>query len=111
MHASNTPDLTLLDHPIWHSLTTTHAHLALGNGLARRYPPEIGPLAALREPTPEAWAELAALTPTGDVVVLFLDQKPAPPIGWELIRDGKLVQMICPSVPDVPATDHPLIPL
>ena len=111
MHASNTPDLTLLDHPIWHSLITTHAHLALGNGLARRYPPEIGPLAALREPTPEAWAELAALTPTGDVVVLFLDQKPAPPIGWELIRDGKLVQMICPSVPDVPATDHPLIPL
>jgi ribosomal protein S18 acetylase RimI-like enzyme len=111
MHASNAQDFALLDHPIWHSLTTTHAHLALGTSLARRYPPEIGPLAALREPTPEAYAELAALTPAGDVVVLFLDEKPTTPIGWELVRDGRLVQMLCPVAPDVPATDHPLIPL
>lgn len=111
MQVRNTPDVTLLNHPIWHSLTTTHAHLALGTGLARRYPSEIGPLAALRETTPEAWAELAALTPAGDIVVLFLDEMPTPPSGWELLRDGKLIQMVCLSTPHVPAIDHPLIPL
>jgi GNAT superfamily N-acetyltransferase len=111
MRASKTPDVTLLDHPIWYSLTTTHKYLALGTGLARRYPSDIGPLSALREPTPEAYAELAALTPAGDIVVLFLDDKPSPPIGWELIRDGKLVQMLCPSEPNVPTIDHPILPL
>src|SRR5580698_6164924 len=111
MYASNAIDVSLLDHPIWHSLTTTHAHIALGTGLARRYPSEIGPLSALRELTPEAWAELASITPAGDIVALFLDEKPSPPIGWEIVRDGMLVQMLCPSVPDVPVTDHPLISL
>lgn len=46
----------LLDNPIWNSLATRHAHLALGerigHGLACRYPSDIGPLSAFQEPTP-----------------------------------------------------------
>jgi hypothetical protein len=47
----------LLDNPIWNSLTTNHAPLALGAGrahdLALRYHADIGPLSAFQELTPE----------------------------------------------------------
>ena len=35
--------------PIWSALTTTHPSFALGNDLARRYPPDISPMAAVRD--------------------------------------------------------------
>src|ERR1700730_15053588 len=64
---------SLLDNPIWNSLATQHAHLAIGadigHGLARRYPSDIGPLTAVQELTPEAYADLAAVVPEGDVAV------------------------------------------
>jgi predicted GNAT family acetyltransferase len=94
----------LLDDPIWNSLCTGHAHLAVGadvgRGLARRYPREIGPLSAVLEPTDEAYADLAMIVPEGDIAVLFLQEAAKAPAGWELIRDGALVQMICREVPE-----------
>ena len=35
-----------LDNPIWFALTTEHQTLARSHGLARRYPPDVSPLAA-----------------------------------------------------------------
>jgi predicted GNAT family acetyltransferase len=100
------PNDALLDNPIWHSLAGRHAHLAVGaeagRGLVRRYPAEIGPLAALREATPEAYAELAALVPEGDHAVLFFMGTAAIPEGWQLVRGGTLVQMVCPVAPEEP---------
>ena len=93
---------TLLDNPIWSSLVTRHAPLALGSGLARRYPSDIGPLSALHEPTAEAYADLAAIVPEGDIAVLFLDEPARLPAGWQLVRDGALVQMTCPAVTEQP---------
>jgi ribosomal protein S18 acetylase RimI-like enzyme len=105
----------VLDNPIWSSLTTRHAHLALGadtgHGLARRYPSDIGPLSALQGPTPEAYADLATIIPNGDIAVLFLQNPATPPAGWQLIRDGALVQMICPAIPDQPSLPEPILPL
>jgi ribosomal protein S18 acetylase RimI-like enzyme len=105
----------LLDNPIWNSLVTRHSHFALGertgNGLARRYPSDIGPLSALQEPTPEAYADLAAIVPQGDIAVLFLEDKPEVPSGWELLRDGTLVQMVCPMIPDQPSIDDAIFTL
>jgi ribosomal protein S18 acetylase RimI-like enzyme len=96
----------LLDNPVWHSLTGHHAHLAVGaevgRGLVRRYPAEIGPLAAFQEATPEAYAELASVVPEGDLAVLFFEEKPGIPAGWQLLREGTLVQMVCPVAPEVP---------
>jgi ribosomal protein S18 acetylase RimI-like enzyme len=93
----------LLDNPMWSSLMTDHADLALGaqvgRGLARRYPAEIGPLSAFQEPTAEAYADLELLIPEGDVAALFLHKKAELPEGWELLRDGTLVQMICRQTP------------
>jgi len=105
----------LLDNPIWNSLATRHAHLALGarvgHGLARRYPTDIGPLSAFQEPTPEAYADLAAIVPEGDVAVLFLEDLPEVPAGWQLLPGGTLVQMVCPTIPDQPPLDDTIIPL
>jgi ribosomal protein S18 acetylase RimI-like enzyme len=89
----------VLDNPIWNALITDQAGLAVGKGRARRFPAAIGPLSGLQEPTAEAYADLAALVPKGDIAVLFLDAKPVVPEGWRLLREGTLVQMVCREVP------------
>src|SRR6267154_3523415 len=105
----------LLDNPIWNSLATRHAHLALGErigqGLARRYPADIGPLSAFQEPTPEAYMDLAAIVPEGDVAVLFLEDQPEVPDGWQLLRGGTLVQMVCATIPDHSPLDDTIVPM
>ena len=105
----------LLDNPIWNSLITSHAHLAIGadtgHGLARRYPADIGPLSAVQELTSEAYADLAAIVPEGDVAVLFLENSPEIPAGWQLLRNGPLVQMVCPAVPDPPSLAEAILPM
>ena len=109
------PNDALLDNPIWHSLAGRHAHLAVGaeagRGLVRRYPVEIGPLAAFQEGTPEAYAELAALVPEGDVAILFFTSMPAIPTGWQLVRGGTLVQMVCPVAPGEPRPEGTIVEL
>ncbi len=105
----------LLDNPAWNSLTTCHAHLAVGAGvgcgLARRYPSDIGPLSALLEPSAAAYADLAAIIPDGDVAVLFLQAQPEIPTGWELVRDGVLTQMVCPVAPAQPQIPETIVPM
>ena len=60
--APDTPRLTdradLLDQPIWSALDSAHCNLAVGDDLARRYPKEIGPFAAMREARIEAYNSL-----------------------------------------------------
>ena len=106
---------TLLDNPIWSSLTTGHAHLAVGAGvghnLARRYPSDIGPLSAFLEPSSAAFADLAAIIPADDIAVMFLQEQPDIPAGWQLVRDGVLIQMVCPEVPGKPEIDEAIIPM
>lgn len=109
--ASAAADLALLDNPIFNSLVAAHARLAEGGALARRYRSEIGPLAGVREPSAEAFAELAMLVPENDVAVLFLDRRDDFPAGWEVVRDGTLVQMICTAVPSEPGLAEPIEPL
>jgi ribosomal protein S18 acetylase RimI-like enzyme len=103
MEMTNLTNDVPLDNPIWNSLTSGHSGLATGAGvggdMARRYPGDIGPLAGLREPTPEAWADLAELVPESDVAVLFLEEPPQPPAGWDLLLGGSLVQMVCRARP------------
>jgi len=91
-----TKDAQLLDNPIWNALTTAHRTWALGDGPARRYPAEIGPLSGLAEQTPEAYESLRALTGTGPggFSAQFLEEPPVDRPGWSLIRGGLMTQMI-----------------
>lgn len=83
-----------LDNPVWSALTTTHSHLALGDGLARRYPRQVTTIAACSEPTPEAFAQLSRFVDERETVALLFDKVPSMPKGWELVRNVDLVQMV-----------------
>jgi ribosomal protein S18 acetylase RimI-like enzyme len=99
-------DFSMLDHPIWNALTTEHAHLALGNGLARRYPAEIGPLSGLAELTAAGYEALRELTGPGGIAGLFLENPWEPQPGWALVRDGKMNQMVCVEPHRARPEDH-----
>lgn len=64
-------DRTQLERPPWSALTTTHARFALGNDLARRYQPDVAPIAAVREVSDACLQALAALMKPGEAVGLF----------------------------------------
>ena len=89
----------LLDNPIWSSLTTGHAHLALGDEVARRYPPAISPLTGLSRSGPETVASLEAVVEIGDDIGIFGPVAPLPP-NWETLRQACITQMI--RVDDAP---------
>jgi ribosomal protein S18 acetylase RimI-like enzyme len=88
-------DTSLLDNPILNALSTEHEGLAVKNGQVRRYPAAIGPLSGMPDQSEANYLSLRALAGPGGVVGLFLEEKPAPPAGWTLLRGGVLGQMIC----------------
>ncbi|WP_277185739.1 GNAT family N-acetyltransferase [Caballeronia sp. BR00000012568055] len=74
----NAIDSTLLDNPAWAALTTKQAHLALGDGPARRYDPAVAPFAAVERMTPEALHRLGRLlAPEESVAVQSVTALPA----------------------------------
>ncbi|WP_333822715.1 GNAT family N-acetyltransferase [Pinisolibacter sp.] len=86
-----TPDP--LDRPIWAALSTTHRPHALGDDRARRYHPDIGPLAAAIDDTAESLADLRRLIAThGGVGLLQAGPAPLPP-GCVEIQRADAVQM------------------
>ncbi len=94
IHLKPMPAIEMLDNPIWNSLSSAHDELAMGNGLAKCYPAEVGPLSGLSEQTSAAYETLRTLAGPDGVQALFLDEPPQPRSGWTLIRGGLLTQMI-----------------
>jgi ribosomal protein S18 acetylase RimI-like enzyme len=105
MAAERTNTVHGLDNPIWSALTTFHASFAEGDELAKRYPPEVTTLAAMREPTREAYESLAkTLQRAGTGLVL--DQPPEIPSGWIMMHSSQIAQMVCEK-PDITGEDFP----
>ncbi|WP_374622910.1 GNAT family N-acetyltransferase [Devosia sp.] len=92
-------DATQLDNPVWSALCSGQAHMARVNGLARRYAPEVTPLAGLREMSPRAFSDLRAMTETGEVVGLVNAAPFAVPSGWTVMREIVIAQMLCTLAP------------
>jgi ribosomal protein S18 acetylase RimI-like enzyme len=88
------PDQHLLDQPMWNSLITSHAPFAIGDGLARTYIPDIGPLTGLAEQSPAAYEHLHRLVEPNSLQALFLHEPPIPRAGWTLVRGGLIDQML-----------------
>ncbi|HME59206.1 MAG TPA: hypothetical protein VKF63_12765, partial [Terracidiphilus sp.] len=63
--ASAAGNFSELDNPIWNALLTEHAFLALGDGLARRYPPAIGPLSGIASQSAASYEALRTLAGPG----------------------------------------------
>ena len=83
-----------LDNPVWHSLLTQHAGLAITADGAARYPAAIVPFAAIGEPTPRAADQLTSLVDDAESVFI-VGVAPVPPPGWQLEPKKPVLQMVC----------------
>ncbi len=97
-----------LDNPIWFALTTEHRLLARSHGLARRYPPDVSPLAALLHPTQDAFADLQRLVSPDEHVALFTASPLDVPGDWQVDRSRWIDQMICEALNSPPLAPLPL---
>jgi predicted GNAT family acetyltransferase len=83
-----------LDRPVWASLTH-QPHWSVGDGLARRFKPDINRFAATPDESDESLCALASLVAPGDDVV-YLAQVPriAIPPGLQCVKEAQGVQMV-----------------
>ena len=95
----------LLDNPVWAALTGPQAGLALAEGRARRFPPDVSPLAALPDDADEdAWRDMAGLVGPGGVFLGAGVPLP-PPAGWTVELELPGVQLVAGDAgPRVAAT-------
>ena len=85
--------MELLDNPAWHSLELQPA-FAQGAGHARRYLPDVDPLAALEDGgPPEAWADLRPLIQPREGVHMLQPSFEVPD-DWRVLHQGTVVQMV-----------------
>jgi predicted GNAT family acetyltransferase len=83
-----------LDRPVWASLTTRHAHLAEGEGPARRYRPSVSVFVAGADDSPATLAAMAALAEPGETVFV-VQAEPGPDLpGLAPVLRRPAVQMV-----------------
>jgi predicted GNAT family acetyltransferase len=110
-YALSAADLVALDHPIWSALQTGHRHLAIGDELARRYPIDVSPFAAMRDASPEAYAALHALLPPEHTAFLCTTEPLAPPANLIVQLAASVNQMVATRPPESPSGRHEFITL
>jgi predicted GNAT family acetyltransferase len=98
MKTSNPSGVLLLDNPIWSALTTHQAQLAQGGSLAKRFPRDVAPFAAMPDQSLAAYQALEEKL-SGDVAALFLDAAPILPTNWSMVLSGEMYQMVCEAPP------------
>lgn len=93
-----TPDLNLLDNPIWHALNSHHRHLAVWSDIAVRYQPGVAFGSAVPENNKSAMQDLKSLIEIGEVTVIVGEPKPETLTGWQLIDTHHIPQMVCETL-------------
>ena len=104
-------ELHALDNPIWSCLATRHAHIARGDALARRYPPDISPLAGVPAAAAANVAALKALVGVGDDVAIVGPHQPVLPDDWTTLYTSKVTQMLRSSRSQLPEGDVDVVTL
>ena len=94
MEIIDVPTDKALDNPAWDALSTRHSHFALGGTRAKRYPPDVAPLAAIDSLDPSALLELAQIVSPGEVVYLVGIVPPLTP-DWTIRFQLATMQMTC----------------
>ncbi len=99
-----------LPNPVYAALTAADAPFASINGLARRFPPDMIPFAAVPEPTAEALADLVPLLTPGEEIYLTTDdgQHLEPVMELELVSTLPGLQMRFPLT-QLPDEDDALV--
>jgi predicted GNAT family acetyltransferase len=84
-----------LDRPVWASLSTFHAAIAVGDAHARLYPGDVNQFASARDDAdPAALGALAALIAPGEPVYVLQVPPIRLPPGCTELRPGRGVQML-----------------
>jgi predicted GNAT family acetyltransferase len=83
-----------LDRPVWATLAGPHAHLAVGNALARRYASDVNLFADTADDSPQALAALTALVQPGETIALVRTTEVVAPPGLRVVRQAPGVQML-----------------
>src|SRR3989442_5721545 len=97
--------MDLLDNPVWNALSTSHASIAEGNELAKRYPIDVSPLAATHDQTARSYQSLAQLLGPRGTTELALVAVPDVPVGWSIARVVPCFQMLWNN-PVLPPVKH-----
>jgi ribosomal protein S18 acetylase RimI-like enzyme len=92
-----------LANPIWHAALTRQQHLSYGEGPARRFYPDVCPLAAIENHSAEAIAALTDLVAPGERVWFFEEPPRLDPAGWRESRRIFGYQMLCTALQPQPA--------
>lgn len=101
-----TPSMPVLDNPVWHALRSHQARLAFSTDLAARYPAAVSPFAALREDTPDAFAQLARLLQADEAAFILAKQPLAGDAALGLEPLFTVLQMVDTlDAADAPADD------
>jgi len=103
-----------LDNPIWTALTTSQSHFAQVSELARKFVPEVGPLAGFEQPTRDTYASVAKLMAVGNRAGLFLEapanRDDVESAGFKIVEQDSLLQMIYSDC-DLPARAIDFVPM
>jgi ribosomal protein S18 acetylase RimI-like enzyme len=91
--------IDVLDNPAWHALVGPHRLHATGRGAARHYAPDISLFSAIREPSDQAYADLAADLPPRTEARLFRPTDEPLPAGWDDVFRLPMLQMMATRAP------------
>jgi len=109
--------MSLLDRPVWASLTTHHAPLSEGSELARRFVRDVNLFASGRDDRPEATAALGDLIKPEESVFILQVPGIVVPTGLVEVKAAKGVQMVArrgttaDGKGDVFKGNEPIVPL
>jgi hypothetical protein len=97
----------VLDRPVWNAMTTRQAHLAISDGAARRYRPDVNVFAATANYSPSALTAVAALAQLGEMLVI-LEEAEAPAIPGTRVERVRTVNQMAWQGPamSVPSLDY-----
>jgi ribosomal protein S18 acetylase RimI-like enzyme len=101
----------MLDNLTWYAMTGLHTHLTIGTKLAKRYIPEISIAVAVANHSETAFAELAQIVPTGEMVALAETHPPESLPGWQIHDRFEADQMVCQQDVSEPFTTEGIITL
>ena len=90
-----------LDNPVWASLHSDHAALALRAGQVVRYPADVAPFVAVEDEA-ASQEDVEVLVPPGELVC-FVGCAPRLAHGWRIAQTATIAQMTCASRLEVAA--------
>ena len=97
-----------LDNPVWNALTGPHAHLAVGNDAALRYPSDIAMFYGVPDPLGLGVAAIADLATPDDVAVFISAGEVTAPSNSRPVYTGLFHQMVCTTTTSAVPTATPV---